>query len=117
VRSARYLTLLQLVCEINCCALRDRRIGAEEKILTFAAGREGDLCVDVTTVSIWDGPLFQDVHRPHTKEDVTCKLTQTRPYVVTGKGQYASLFLLSSELLNANTHDTLYLDLNITIQN
>ena len=60
-RSTHYLTLLQVVYEINCCSLRDKRIGAEEKILTTAAGREGDLCVDVTTVSIWDEPLFQDV--------------------------------------------------------
>jgi len=64
-----------VVYETDCCALRDKRIGAEEKILTFAAGREGDLCVDVTTVSIWDETLFQDVYRPHTKGDVTCKLT------------------------------------------
>jgi hypothetical protein len=100
-----------VVYEINCCSLRDKRIGAEEKILTFAAGREGDLCVDVTTVCIWDEPLVQDVYRPHIKGDMTCKLTQTRPYFVTGKRQYASLFLMSSEVLITNIHDTPFLGL------
>jgi hypothetical protein len=74
-RSTHYLTLLQVVYEINCCSLRDECIGAEGIILTFAAGREGDLYLDVTTDSIWDEPLFQDAYRPHTKGDVTCKLT------------------------------------------
>ena len=59
-----------MVYETDCGTLWDKCIGAEEKILTFAAGREGDLCVDVTGFSIWDETLFQDVYRPHTQKEM-----------------------------------------------
>ena len=59
-----------MVYETNCCVLWDKCIGVEEEIMTFAAGREGDLCVDVTAVSIWDETLFQDAYRPHTQKEM-----------------------------------------------
>jgi hypothetical protein len=61
--------LLQVIYEINCCAVRDKCIEAEEKILTFAAGREGDVYVDVTPFLFGMNHCFR-MYTAHTQKEM-----------------------------------------------
>jgi hypothetical protein len=70
--------LKQVVHKVNCCSWRDKVLERKKKTLTLAAGREGELLVYVTAISIWDEPLLQDVTSPAHK--TRCDL-QTNIYI------------------------------------